>query len=118
MFVRKDGGCAAPELCVTLRREFRRPATRSLKLLIYKEPAVTRPFARSPLIRIGFLAAVLAGPTATLAHGVVGERFFPATIATDAGLGWEVGGAGNKSVGYLDDIFPRCVGRPIFEGRR
>lgn len=33
--------------------------------------------------RVGFLALALAVPTTALAHGLVGKRFFPATLATD-----------------------------------
>jgi hypothetical protein len=44
---------------------------------------MTNPYARWALVGAGFLAAVLAVPATALAHGVVGKRFFPATIATD-----------------------------------
>src|SRR6185369_11458207 len=44
---------------------------------------MTNPYARPAFMNAGLLAALLAMPATALAHGVVGKRFFPATIATD-----------------------------------
>jgi hypothetical protein len=60
--------------------------------------------------------------SAALAHGFAGERFFPATILTDDPFVAdemslpEVGYGGVVQLHfYLDDIFPRSIGRPISE---
>jgi hypothetical protein len=51
--------------------------------LFYSSREANMTFLRIHLGAVALLAAVLLIPKSTLAHGIVGDRFFPATMATD-----------------------------------